>query len=147
MKKYCAALFSIVLVSLAQLLMKWGVSLLPAPPQGFTPQAGAIFNLIASTWAAAPLPLMAIAGGIFCYALSLLCWIIALKTLPLTKAYPLLSLSYIIVFLAAIPLFAESLSVTKSAGLACIIVGVWLASGGRGRGTLRGAPPGTSHPS
>ncbi len=141
MKKYAAALSSIILVSFAQLLMKWGVNLLPALPQGFTPQAGAILKLIVNTWAAAPLPLMAIAGGILCYALSLLCWIIALKTLPLAKAYPLLSLSYVIVFLAAIPLFAENLSVTKSAGLACIIVGVWLASGGRGEGNLKGRAP------
>ena len=141
MKKHAAALSSIILVSLAQLLMKWGVNLLPALPQDFTPQADAILNLIVSTWAAAPLPLMAIAGGILCYALSLLCWIIALKTLPLAKAYPLLSLSYVIVFLAAIPLFAENLSATKSAGLACIIIGVWLASGGRGEGNLKGRAP------
>lgn len=137
MKNYLAALSSVFLASLAQLFMKWGMSALPALPPAFSFQPDACFDFFFNVWDAAPWALIVIAAGIFCYALSLLCWICALKVLPLARAYPLLSLSYIIVFLAAISLpgFQESFSLTKGAGLTCIVIGVYLAAG-RGRGNV-----------
>ena len=140
MKKYLPALLSVVLASLAQLLMKWGMSALPALPPDFSFQPGAVLDFFFTAFAAAPWAVASIAAGICCYALSLLCWLIALKALPLGKAYPLLSLSYILVFLAAISLpgFHENFSPIKGAGLVCIVIGVYLASG---RGSAFSPPP------
>ena len=38
-----------------------------------------------------PVPLLIIVAGVGCYALSLLCWLVALHSTPLNIAYPLLS--------------------------------------------------------
>ncbi len=65
-----------------------------------------------------PVPLLIIVAGVGCYALSLLCWLVALHSTPLNIVYPLLSTSYALVYLLAvtIPSFAEPLVASKAAG-------------------------------
>ncbi|MCZ0221785.1 4-amino-4-deoxy-L-arabinose-phospho-UDP flippase, partial [Escherichia coli] len=48
-------------------------------------------------------------------------------------AYPLLSLSYALVYLAAVclPWLNESVSWTKNAGVLAILLGVWLINSGK----------------
>ncbi len=63
------ALGSVLLVSAAQLGMRWSMSHLPQPEQ----------------WLSAPVDLTAVAVvllAIFAYALSMLCWLAALRDLP-----------------------------------------------------------------
>ncbi|MHC8308415.1 4-amino-4-deoxy-L-arabinose-phosphoundecaprenol flippase subunit ArnF [Pseudomonas sp. GT1P32] len=107
------ALGSVLLVSAAQLGMRWSMSRLPSPEQ----------------WLTASLDLTAIAvvlAAIFAYALSMLCWLVALKDLPLGRAYSLLSISYALVYLlaASLPVFNEDFSLSKSLGVALVILGV-----------------------
>jgi undecaprenyl phosphate-alpha-L-ara4N flippase subunit ArnF len=107
------ALGSVLLVSAAQLGMRWSMSRLPSPEQ----------------WLIASLDLTAIAvvlTAIFAYALSMLCWLVALKDLPLGRAYSLLSISYALVYLlaASLPVFNENFSLSKSLGVALVILGV-----------------------
>ena len=80
--------------------------------------------LIGDYW----LPLLAVGGGIFGYALSMLCWFFALRHLPLNRAYPLLSVSYALVYLAAVilPWFNESATLLKTLGTLFILFGVGL---------------------
>ncbi len=119
MKGYAWATCSIVLVTLAQLLMKWGMHHLPLL---------GLSDLSPSLVFAYPLPLLAVAGGIAGYALSMLCWFYALLYLPLSLAYPLLSISYALVYAAAVflPGFNESATVLKTFGVGFILFGVWL---------------------
>ncbi len=58
--------------------------------------------------------------AIFAYALSMLCWLGALKHLPLGRAYSLLSISYALVYLlaASLPVFNEHFSLSKTLGVA-----------------------------
>lgn len=72
------------------------------------------------------------------YALSLLAWMISLKFLPLNRAYPLLSMSYVLVYLATIclPWYDETLSVRKTLGIMLIICGIVLISRKRNHGKI-----------
>lgn len=111
MKGYLYVLGSILLVTLAQLAIKWGVIQLP------TWQADLAVML------AHPLPLLVILAGVGCYALSLLCWLAALHSTPLNIAYPLLSTSYALVYLLAVSIFAEPLEPGKAVGVIFILLG------------------------
>lgn len=63
-------------------------------------------------------------GGFIVYGLSAVCWLWVLSRMPLSIAYPLLSLSFpIVVGLSAI-IFAESISSVRWAGVGLIVVGV-----------------------
>jgi len=83
------ALASVLLVSGAQLSMRWSMTRLPRPDQ----------------WLALPgvdsVALVVVLAAIFAYALSMLCWLAALRDLPLGRAYSLLSISYALVYLLA----------------------------------------------
>ena len=65
-------------------------------------------------------------AAILAYALSMLSWLLALRDLPLGRAYSLLSISYALVYLlaASLPLFHEDFSLSKSLGVALVILGV-----------------------
>ena len=66
--------------------------------------------------------------AISAYGLSLVIWIIGLSRVPVSQAYPLLSLGYVLAALAAWNMLGETLSLTRWAGIAVIICGVWLIS-------------------
>jgi undecaprenyl phosphate-alpha-L-ara4N flippase subunit ArnF len=107
------ALGSVLLVSAAQLGMRWSMSRLPSPEH----------------WLTTSIDLSAVAVvlvAIFAYALSMLSWLAALRDLPLGRAYSLLSISYALVYLlaASLPLFNEAFSLSKTIGVALVILGV-----------------------
>ncbi|QYY79196.1 4-amino-4-deoxy-L-arabinose-phosphoundecaprenol flippase subunit ArnF [Pseudomonas germanica] len=108
------ALGSVFLVSAAQLGMRWSMTRLPVPEQWL--------HIDSLDW----LALAVVIAAIFAYALSMLCWLAALRDLPLGRAYSLLSISYALVYLlaASLPLFNESFSFTKSLGVALVMLGV-----------------------
>lgn len=111
------ALGSVVLVSGAQLGMRWSMTRLPVPQQLFD-----ALNNGAIDWAAVGVVIV----SILAYALSMLCWLGALRDLPLGRAYSLLSISYALVYLlaASLPLFNESFTVIKTLGVTLVILGV-----------------------
>lgn len=110
---------SLLLVSAAQLLMKWGMTHMPELILDERLYSLLLNNLLAVS---------VVACGIAGYALSMICWFFALRKLPLNRAYSLLSLSYAIVYLAAVclPWFNESMHWMKSLGALSILFGVWL---------------------
>ena len=68
--------------------------------------------------------------GLACYLLSMLLWIRVLMRLPLSVAYPLLSISYVLVYLVATSwsFWGETASTARSAGIGLILLGVILVS-------------------
>ncbi|HGM5552833.1 TPA: 4-amino-4-deoxy-L-arabinose-phosphoundecaprenol flippase subunit ArnF [Pseudomonas putida] len=111
------ALASVGLVSSAQLGMRWSMTRLPQPEQWLAALSAGSVDLSA---------LAVVVAAIFAYALSMLCWLSALRDLPLGRAYALLSISYALVYLlaASLPLFNEAFSFTKSLGVALVMLGV-----------------------
>lgn len=69
-----------------------------------------------------------ILGGLACYVVSVVVWILGLSRAPVSTAYPLLSLGYVVNAAGAWWLFGESVGVQKLAGIGFIIVGVWLVA-------------------
>ena len=67
-------------------------------------------------------------GGLACYAVSVVVWIMALSRVPVSIAYPMLSIGYIVNAFAAWILFGESLTAQKLVGIGFIVVGVWLVA-------------------
>jgi multidrug transporter EmrE-like cation transporter len=110
-------LTGICLNALAQLLLKAG-----------TNAVGAI-HLTADNWFATGLKLatqVPIIGGLTCYVVSVVVWIIGLSRVDVTIAYPLLSIGYIINAAGAWYFLNEAISAQRLLAIAIIIVGVVL---------------------
>ncbi|WP_416778436.1 4-amino-4-deoxy-L-arabinose-phosphoundecaprenol flippase subunit ArnF [Xenorhabdus budapestensis] len=129
MKGYFWGVASVLLITVAQLLLKWGVVQLPE------------LSLSSAHWLDIDWlwlhhkPLLMMMVGLVSYALSMFSWFFALKYLPLNKAYPLISLSYVFVYLLAVllPWFNENISLLKTIGILLISLGVWFISRPEGR--------------
>ena len=103
----------------AQLLLKAGTNVL------------GVLTLTRATWTET---LMQMATqrhfilGAACYLLSLFVWILGLSRVPVSIAYPLLSVGYIINAIAAHYLFGEAVTASRWLGIGFIVVGVWLVA-------------------
>ena len=69
-----------------------------------------------------------IIAGLACYVVSVVVWILALSRVPVSVAYPMLSVGYIVNAAGAWLLFGESITAQKLVGIGFIIVGVWLVA-------------------
>ena len=69
-----------------------------------------------------------IMGGMACYAVSLVIWIMALSRVPVSLAYPMLSIGYVVNAAVAYYWLGEDISLQKLLGIGCIIIGVVLVA-------------------
>lgn len=69
-------------------------------------------------------------GGLACYVVSVVVWILALSRVEVSLAYPMLSLGYVVTAVAAWLIFSERLNPIQWAGIGVIIVGVTLLARG-----------------
>jgi len=79
------------------------------------------------SWTVFPFHTALILVGIIIYVVSMVVWVYALKGHKLSKAYPLLSLGYVVVYVLATiwPGVQEPFTTQKSIGIALIVFGVW----------------------
>jgi len=109
------------MTSIAQLMMKTGMLGLGELTfaWSFAEQLLSIDKIVAVIF---------IAGGLFCYALSMVAWIGVLTRIELSVAYPFLSLSYILVYLGAVllPVLNETVSSIRLLGIILISIGLYL---------------------
>jgi multidrug transporter EmrE-like cation transporter len=66
--------------------------------------------------------------GMLCYAASLCVWVAALAKAPVSTAYPMLSLGYVVVAAVSVAWLGETLTASKILGIALICAGVVLVS-------------------
>jgi multidrug transporter EmrE-like cation transporter len=66
--------------------------------------------------------------GMVCYAASVCVWLAALSKAPVSTAYPMLSLGYVVVAAVSVAWLGESMSAGKVLGIALICAGVILVS-------------------
>jgi multidrug transporter EmrE-like cation transporter len=69
-----------------------------------------------------------ILGGLACYGISVVVWIVGLSKIPVSIAYPMLSVGYVVNAVAAHYLFGETLSAMRLVGIGIIILGVFVVA-------------------
>ena len=103
----------------AQLLLKAGTNAVGAFEYSSA-------NIVPIGWKLATEP--HIIGGLGCYVISVVVWIMALSRVEVSIAYPLLSVGYVVNAIAAYYLFGEAVTPMRLTGIAVIIVGVWIVA-------------------
>ncbi len=103
----------------AQLLLKAGV----APLGALSVDASTLLATGARVLTQWP-----ILAGLACYVLSVGVWLVALSRVEVSLAYPMLSLGYVVNAVAAYWLFGEALGPMRCAGIAIILVGVFVVA-------------------
>jgi len=109
----------VLLNALAQLLLKAGTNAV-----GMFEFSRA--NILPVGWQFATEP--HILGGLLCYVLSVIVWIMALSRVEVSIAYPMLSIGYVVNAVAAWYLFDEAVGAMRLTGIGFIIVGVFLVA-------------------
>lgn len=109
----------VFLNAVAQLLLKAGTN--AVGQFHFTAE-----NVIPVGWQMATQPY--ILGGMVCYAVSLVVWIMALSRVEVSIAYPMLSVGYVLNAIAAWYFFGEAVSITRLVGIGVIILGVYIVA-------------------
>ncbi len=83
-------------------------------------------NVLPIGWKLATNPY--IFGGLSCYVVSVVVWIMALSRVEVSIAYPMLSIGYIVNAGLAWWLFGEAVTPMRLFGMGIIIVGVYLVA-------------------
>jgi len=109
----------VFLNAVAQLLLKAGTN--AVGHFHFTTE-----NIVPVGWQMATQPY--ILGGMVCYAVSLVVWIMALSRVEVSIAYPMLSVGYVLNAIAAWYFFGEAVSATRLIGIGVIIIGVYIVA-------------------
>ena len=112
-------LTGVLLNAAAQLLLKAGTN------------ATGVITLTRDNWLSTFLG-MATEGhfvaGIALYAISVVVWILGLSRVPVSIAYPMLSLGYVVNAIAAHYLFGEAVTAQRWLGIGFIVAGVYLVA-------------------
>ncbi|MEJ2360479.1 MAG: 4-amino-4-deoxy-L-arabinose-phospho-UDP flippase [Gammaproteobacteria bacterium] len=110
---------SILLSTMAQVSMKAGMLLLAHDTSNGWPGILALLESHSILW---------VGFGLACYGISLLFWMSAIARLELSLAYPMLSLSWVLVYLVAVnwPMLHEHASWIRSIGILVVVLGVIL---------------------
>lgn len=119
MTSYLLLLTGVMLNAAAQLLLKAGMN-----------RIGHFEFSYANAWpiglqAATNLPIIA---GLTCYVVSVVIWMMVLSRLEVSIAYPMVSIGYVVTAIAAWHFFGENLTPMRIAGIAVIIMGVFMVS-------------------
>lgn len=69
-----------------------------------------------------------ILGGLACYVVSVVVWIMALSRVPVSVAYPMLSIGYVVNAFIAHFWFGEALAAQKLLGIGFIVIGVFIVA-------------------
>ncbi len=117
--QFALVLAGVLLNAVAQLLLKAGAGAI----SGIELKPGNALAIASRVAFNAP-----ILGGLACYAISVVVWILALARTEVSVAYPMLSIGYVVNAFFAWWLFGEALGTQRIAGIAVIIVGVWLVA-------------------
>ena len=112
---YCIAFSAVLLASLGQIILKLGALGPITRPEASFEFFNHFFSLLFTP---------KIIVGLSFYILGALLWILVLSNLQLSKAYPILGLSYVIVLSCSVLFLGENLTIHKSVGTALIVFGI-----------------------
>ncbi|MEN5204653.1 hypothetical protein ABE473_09350 [Stenotrophomonas sp. TWI700] len=112
---------TVLLTSYGQLVIKWQATSYQATNLGWLGKLPVVVQLLLQPWV--------ISAFVAAFGASL-CWMLAVSRLELSRAYPFMALNFLIVCIAAVPLFGEAFTLSKTIGLATVIVGLIIISQG-----------------
>jgi multidrug transporter EmrE-like cation transporter len=110
-------LFSVLLSSGSQVLMKYGMS--STEIQTAMESAAGPMRIAVAIATSPPILL-----GLVCFGLSAVVWLFVLSKIPLSTAYPFVALGIAITVAAGRMIFGEPVTLAKLLGVVLIIVGV-----------------------
>lgn len=113
--EFALILLGVLLNAFAQLLLKAGVR-----------QIGHFDFTVGNAWpvASSLATNVPILGGLSCYVVSVVVWILALSRVEVSIAYPMLSIGYVVNAGLAWFLFGEAVGPQRLIGIGVIIIGV-----------------------
>ena len=103
----------------AQFLLKAGVSKIGAIPLHWKAMVSAGWRLGLDSH---------IIGGLGCYLVSVMVWILALSRVQVSIAYPMLSIGYVVNAVAAWYWLGEAVTLSRLAGIGIISIGVFIVA-------------------
>ena len=113
--EFSLILFGVLLNAFAQLLLKAGVRQLGHFDFSLA-NAWPVATTLATNWP--------IIGGLSCYVVSVVVWILALSRVEVSIAYPMLSLNFVWVTLAGWGIWHEPVARRHWFGVGLIVVGI-----------------------
>lgn len=119
MMSYLLVLLTILLTVYGQIAIKWQVTAAGPLPLDPAAKAGFMFRLLLNPW---------IISALLAAFLGAVCWMGAMTKLPLSRAYPFMALTFILVTIFASVLLGESVTWGKIAGLTLIVSGLVVGS-------------------
>ena len=69
-----------------------------------------------------------ILAGLACYVVSVVVWVVALSRVPVSIAYPMLSIGYVVNAIAAWYLLGEAVTPMRLVGIGIIVLGVFIVA-------------------
>jgi multidrug transporter EmrE-like cation transporter len=67
-------------------------------------------------------------AGLACYGVSVVLWVVALSRVPVSIAYPMLSIGYVVNAVGARYLLGEALTPMRLVGIGIIVLGVFIVA-------------------
>ncbi|MEI6503213.1 MAG: EamA family transporter [Armatimonadota bacterium] len=123
---------AILLGAVGQIALKTGINLL-----GEKPAPLLVLRSIFTQWQ--------VTAGFVCYGLSSLLYLVALSRLPLSYAYPMVAVSYVVVTFLSWRFLHETVPMMRVAGLAVVCMGVVLVALSYKPAAAASAPPTAIH--
>jgi multidrug transporter EmrE-like cation transporter len=106
---------TILLTVYGQLIVKWQVGEAGAFPETWSGKLSFLARLLINPW------VISVLVGAFVAALS---WMAAMTQLDLSRAYPFVGLSFVLVLVLSAVFFGEAITVPKALGVGLIVAGL-----------------------
>lgn len=110
---------TVLLTVYGQLVLKWQVGLAGPLPSESSQQIGFILRLLLNPWVLSGL------GAAFAASLF---WMGAMSKFDISKAYPFMAANFVLVGIAAVWLFGETMTTPKLVGIALVTAGLIVMS-------------------
>ena len=112
---------TVILTVYSQLIMRWQVSAAGSLPTNLSDKFDYVITLLLNPW---------VMSGIVATFFAGVSWMLAMTKFEISYAYPFVSLNYILVLAAGFLFFQETVSITKLAGSALVILGIFVIAKG-----------------
>lgn len=121
---YFLIFISVCLSAFSQVVLRFGMTR-PAVAEAIS--GGSSLPAVLLTIAKSPY----VIGGLACYGFGAILWLFVLSKVPVSLAYPFVSLGIVITALAGVIILRETISYTASTGILLIIIGILCLASGR----------------